>query len=411
MKTFLAVILATIFGIALGAGVAAVRIAVAPWDGDPNGVRRGSQAASPSGGSVPKVVVEREEYDFGMMDISAEGRHDFIFTNRGDAVLVLTEGETSCGCTLSQIGDDTIMPGQSGRVTLRWTADEGEGPFRETATIKTNDPTWRRVTLTVSGRITSVVRPEPPELILGQVSAGHPVTSQVRLFCYLDEPLEVLACELANQQTHQYFEVTFEPFPADQLREAYGKQGDLSKQEKAERKAAAGGTEIPRSGYLLEVTVKPGLPLGAFRQTILVRTNLESIPTVKIPVMGTVVGDISIYGRGWDERNNVLTLDTVSSQEGAEHKLLLVTRGPHSGKVEFEFVRAEPDLLQVDQQKLKETTTIGSGAVTQTELLIRIPKGSRRADYLGSKLGEILIKTTHPEIPLLRIRIRFAVEG
>jgi hypothetical protein len=91
--------------------------------------------------------------------------------------------------------------------------------------------------------------------------------------------------------------------------------------------------------------------------------------------------------------------------------LLLIARGPLGKEVQFAVVRTDPDLLQVDQQKLKETTMIGSGTVTQTPLIIRIPKGSRRATYLGSQLGEILIKTNYPEIPLLRIRVRFAVEG
>ena len=177
-------------------------------------------------------------------------------------------------------------------------------------------------------------------------------------------------------------------------------------------KPKSGSTGKPQSGYLLQVTVKPGLPLGGFRQTILVKTNQESVPTVKIPVVGTVVGDISIYGRGWDGENNVLTLGTLASQEEVESVLLLVTRGPYSKEIKFELdpTSPSPDLIEVDQQRLKKTTAIGSGEVTRTELVVRV-KGSRRANYLGPKLGEILIHTNHPEIPVLRIRVRFAVEG
>jgi hypothetical protein len=143
----------------------------------------------------------------------------------------------------------------------------------------------------------------------------------------------------------------------------------------------------------------------------MVQTGLKSVPTVQIPLAGTVVGDISIAGQGWDEENGILTLGRISSYQGAQRRLLLVTRGPLGKQVQFTLVRSDPDLLQVDQEKLKETTTIASGTVSQTPLVIRIPKGSRRAYYLGSELGEILIKTNHPDIPLLRIRVRFAVEG
>ncbi len=411
MKTFLAVVLATVVGVATGVGIAALRITVAPWDGDPEGVRRGTPGVARRGGPTPKVVVDREEYEFGTMDIEAEGRHDFTFTNRGEAMLELTTGQTSCGCTVSEIEDGSIAPGESGRVTVKWTADRGEGPYRQTATIETTDPARPRVTLTVSGRITREVRPVPPELVFGHVSAGRPVTGQVRLLCYLEEPLEVLACELADRETDEHFEVTFEPLPADQLEEAHEGEEERGKGGEPGEEVKLDEAESPKSGYLLEVTVKPGLPLGGFSQTILVQTNVKSVPTVKIPVEGTVVGEISIVGRGWDEENSVLTLDAVSSRQGAERRLLLVTRGPHCKEVEFKVVRTNPDLLRVDQQRLKETTTIGGGAVSQTPLIIRIPKGSRRANYLGSKLGEILIETNHPEIPELRIRVRFAVEG
>jgi len=411
MKTFLAAVLATMVGVAIGVGFAALRIAVAPWDGNPDGVLREMPGVAWRDGPAPKVVVDREEHEFGTMDIEAEGRYDFTFTNRGEAMLELTAGKTSCGCTVSEIEDGRIGPGESGRVTVKWTADRGEGPYRQTAMIETNDPARPRVTLTVSGRITRVVRPVPAELAFGQVSIGRPATAQVRLLCYLEAPLEVLACELADQETDEYFEVTFEPLPADQLDEGHEGEENSGKEGGPGEEAKRDEAESPKSGYLLEVTVKPGLPLGGFSQTILVQTNVKSVPTVKIPITGTVVGEISIVGRGWDEENSLLTLDTVRSQEGAERRLLLVTRGPHCKEVEFKVVRTDPDLLQVDQQRLKETTPIGSGMVSQTPLIIRIPRGSRRADYLGSKLGEILIQTNPPEIRELRIRVRFAVEG
>lgn len=415
MKTLLAVILATILGAAIGAGIAALGIALAPWDGDPGGVRPGRQSGARPGRAMPKVAVDREEFQFGTMDVDAEGSHDFIFSNAGEGTLVVTAGETSCGCTVSEIADGTIEPGESGKVTVKWTADKGEGPYRQTATIETNDPERPRVTLTVSGLITVQVRVEPSELVFGSVLAGQVVAEQVRLLCYLDQPLEILSCELADQETAKSFEVTFQPLTADQLEgEAGGEENNLGKEENAGRKGGLGETTRPRSGYLLKVTVKPGLPLGAFRQRIVVRTNLESAPPIEIPIAGTVVGDISIVGRGWDGETGVLTLGVVNSQEGIQRRLLLVVRGPYSKEVRFKLVQTDPDLLHVDQEKLKETKPIGDGTVTQTPLVIQVPKGSRRANHLGSKqgpLGEILIQANHPRTPQLRVRVRFAVEG
>jgi hypothetical protein len=387
MKAFLAALLATILAVATGAGIAALRITVCPWNrGDVEGAGLVPPPVPPTDGTAPKVVVDQEEYEFGKMDLA-------------------------CGCTVSKIEQETIAPGESGKVSLTWRADKGEGPFRQTATIETNDPSRPRVVLTVWGRVLRVVRLVPDELVFGQISAGRPVTGQVRLLCRLDEPLEGVRCDLREEQTAGHFGIVAEPLSADQLKEPDQGNGGSGEGGGSEKAGNIDESDRPRSGYLLTVTVKPGLPLGRFRQTIVVHTSLKSVPTVQIPVVGTVVGDISIVGRGWDEEASLLTLGRVSSLRGIQRRLLLIARGPHSKEVQFTLVGASPDWLQVDQERLKETTPFGSGTVTETPLVIRIPKGAPRANYLGSKFGEILIRTNHPDVPRLRIRVHFAVEG
>ena len=50
---------------------------------------------------------------------------------------------------------------------------------------------------------------------------------------------------------------------------------------------------------------------------------------------------------------------------------------------------------------------------TPSLVVIEIPKGSPPANYLGnqqSKLGEVLLSTTHPEAKQLKLSVRFAIE-
>ena len=104
-------------------------------------------------------------------------------------------------------------------------------------------------------------------------------------------------------------------------------------------------------------------------------------------------------------------MGTVDGRQGAQRRLLLIARGPHRKEVEFKPVRRIPDLLKVEVGK---TTEINRGKATQTPLLIEIPIGSPRANYLGSEqaeLGRIILQTNHPEVPEICIRIRFAIEG
>jgi hypothetical protein len=157
--------------------------------------------------------------------------------------------------------------------------------------------------------------------------------------------------------------------------------------------------------------VKPGLPLGPIRQTISLSTNLDTRPTVDIPLEGTVVSDISIVGRGWNADTGVLTLGTISGQEGAEQTLTIITRGPYRKEVRFKPGQIVPDLLRI---QFGQTTPLAGGAVYCTSMTIRIPKGSRPASYLGarqSKYGEITIETSHPQARQLHLHVCFAVAG
>jgi hypothetical protein len=137
---------------------------------------------------------------------------------------------------------------------------------------------------------------------------------------------------------------------------------------------------------------------------------LDSVPTVEVPVEGTITSDISVVGPGWDGQSGVLTFPAVASGEGAQRRLMLVVRGPHRRKAEFKAVRIVPECIQVD---LGETTEINNGVLTQTPLTVRIPAGSPPGNHLvGSQgdVGQIVMDTNHPQQPQLRILVSFAVK-
>jgi hypothetical protein len=160
----------------------------------------------------------------------------------------------------------------------------------------------------------------------------------------------------------------------------------------------------------MKITVKPGLPQGAFRQTIVLSTNLPSTPSISVDLEGTVGGDVTVAGEGWEASRGILSFGFVSSRTGAQRRLVLVARGPHGKEVKFKPVQIEPSFLRVE---LGKTTPIGDGTATQTPLLIQISKGSPPINCFGSdqgKLGQIVLETNNPRMPQLRIPVRFLVE-
>jgi hypothetical protein len=348
------------------------------------------EAASPPG--IPTVTVDNESYDFGVIDESAKGSHDFLFSNQGSAPLRLSKGESTCGCTVSKLDHEILQPGETAPVTVEWSPKGKSGDFREGVTITTNDPNWPQVGLTITGRVTAAVRADPAELVFSHVTAGEEISDTARLFGYLPEPLEIIGHRMINSNTAENFEVTWSPLDPDQVKN----ESDAT------------------SGYLAKITVKPGLPPGPFQQTIVFETNVQDVPQVAIQVTGSVGGDIAVVGPGWSEKTGILSLGTVSGREGAEWTLLVVVRGPHRKEVQLKLAEVVPDVLEVDEEALGQLSEVPGGAVSQAALKIRIPPGSKPANRLGSELGRsgrIVIETGHPTVPRLVLYVRFAVAG
>lgn len=394
MKLWLGLVLAILVGAGVGIGVAWARISSFPWTGNLGGeaapLRIQSESEAGTAQLKPKVFLESDTYDFGAMDANSTNKHEFVVRNKGEGPLKLTKGETTCKCTLANLDDAEIPPGGESKVAIEWSAKSLTGGFRQSATILTNDPDHPRVTLTITGRVTAVVRSSPSEVIFSRLSAGETGTASVRIFGYGSEKkLETQGFHLEESGNAKYFDVALVPLSADQIKD----EPDA------------------KSGYEVRITLKPGLPVGPFRQKISVATNLKEAASVEIPIRGEVVSEISITGKEFDSETGVLMLGTVVGSQGAERTVRIFVRGPFCREVKFEPTEVSPGLLRV---KVGKTEEMGGGSVTLTPLTVVIPKGSPPANHLGSeqgKLGRITLKTHHPQSPELRIYVRFAVEG
>jgi len=339
--------------------------------------------------SRPRVEVLQKTHDFGVMDFNGTGEHDFIFSNQGNRPLTLEKGETSCKCTLSDLEFDSVPPGEKAQVTLQWTAKDYRGAFRQTATIFTNDPEQPRIELTVTGRVIVSVRPDPEELHFTRISTEQPTHGQVRLYGYRQEPLKIVGpvrLSSSGVTPAEQFDVDCRPLEPDEL---------------AEEPDATGG-------YLLAVTVKPGLRSGAVRQTIFVETNVPDVPTVEIPISGTAGGNVTIEGTDWNRKTGELNIGVVGGDRSTVRTLRFSVDTPHSQEVRLELGAVFPDLLRVTLDQDSEQ----SRGVARGVLMIEIPKGSPSGSYLGperERLGRITLETNHPKVPPIQILVRFAV--
>jgi hypothetical protein len=380
LRIFMAILLAVVCGLLMGSCSAVLKFRQHPWKGG---------LGTPPPASGGRLEVDRQEFNFGGMDVSENGTHEFVFTNRGDQTLILNTGSSSCSCTISEIEKSEVAPGQSTKVAVKWRSKHHVGRFQQNVTVETSDPLRREVTLTIKGEYTRSVYADPEELTFGQISGTAPVTQEARILCTLpNQQIKIKGYQMSDPTLEKFFQVDNEPLGADELRKHQG----------------------ITSGVLVRVTVKPGLPLGRFQQRILLDTNLTTASEIDLPLFGTV-GTISLVGPGWHSETNVLDIGAVDGHKVTQRRLVVLGRGPNAKEMKLKIASVEPDFLKV---KLGKTTVEDTGDLSQTELLIEIPERKVLADYMGGKngkFGEILLEAIQPEVHALRIRVRFAVVG
>jgi hypothetical protein len=211
MRTLLFSTLIVIVGVGLGLGLAVARMKMTPWK--PSRDESGPAAAPilPLSKGTPKVAVGRTEYDFGVVDRDTGASHAFVIENTGEAPLTLHAGETSNERITSSIDRESVPPGESAKVTVRWKPLTDADFSQQTAIVLTNDPQRPRVVLSVSGAIRVVLQSSPNELKFDRVMLGQPATAEMRVSCSVDEPLKIVGHEWAFPETADYFEVASEP--------------------------------------------------------------------------------------------------------------------------------------------------------------------------------------------------------
>lgn len=64
--------------------------------------------------------------------------YNFIFTNDGDASLVIMDASASCGCTVPKYSKEPIAPGEKGSVEVVFDSSGRMGQQSKTVTLKTN---------------------------------------------------------------------------------------------------------------------------------------------------------------------------------------------------------------------------------------------------------------------------------
>lgn len=86
-----------------------------------------------------KFDFENDTFDFGSIkEENGPVEHKFVFTNIGDAPLIIQGVRASCGCTTPAWSKEPIAPGEKGFIAAKYNPKNRPGSFRKSLSVTSN---------------------------------------------------------------------------------------------------------------------------------------------------------------------------------------------------------------------------------------------------------------------------------
>ena len=87
---------------------------------------------------LPELSFEKLRHNFGKINQGESVSHQFVFTNTGQAGLIISNAKGSCGCTVPKWPRKPIAPGESEEIKVTFNSAGKSGKQSKTITLVTN---------------------------------------------------------------------------------------------------------------------------------------------------------------------------------------------------------------------------------------------------------------------------------
>lgn len=211
-------------------------------------------------GTGPRIKFDSVDYNFGRVRAGTKVKHDFVFTNTGDATLEITGVMPGCGCTTIGEWTHQVEPGKTGVIPIQFDSSAYGTAVRKTPHLTCNDKTQPTVTFLLHGTVFRSLDVNPQYVSL-EISpdSDQMASGVVHIVNNDDEPL------------------TLEPPKSNQRFFA------------AEIK-----TNVPGKNYDLVVKTVPPLEGGNNMGQITVATSSKSVPNINVFAVAVVKPLVSV---------------------------------------------------------------------------------------------------------------------
>jgi hypothetical protein len=104
-------------------------------------------------GHQSKIKFKELTHSFGKIKQGAVLTYEFVFTNEGDAPLLIQKVLASCGCTAALVSDEKVAPGKQGVIEVKLDSQGYGGQISKVIYVDSNDPVQARMMLEITADI------------------------------------------------------------------------------------------------------------------------------------------------------------------------------------------------------------------------------------------------------------------
>ncbi len=140
----------------------------------------------------PAIALDPPIHDFGMLPQEGIFYADIRITNRGTAPLQVHKIASDCGCTVADLSDSTLTPGESTSLRVAFNTHSFSGQVRKNVFVETNDPGMPRATVGIKAFVRPWIRMDREELDFGAVPRGTPSVQTVRLYSAASDQVRIV---------------------------------------------------------------------------------------------------------------------------------------------------------------------------------------------------------------------------
>ncbi|TNE54772.1 MAG: DUF1573 domain-containing protein [Bacteroidetes bacterium] len=108
--------------------------------------------AQPTVEAGPKIEFSKEVHDYGEIKYGANGTCVFSFKNTGNAPLIISKAQGSCGCTVPSWPKEPIAPGATSEITVKYDTKR-PGPIAKSVTITSNAVNHPTKVIRIKGKV------------------------------------------------------------------------------------------------------------------------------------------------------------------------------------------------------------------------------------------------------------------